>query len=177
MRAREGPALWGSELQGPSGMWQPACPLPLCDLAGPAPLAPDHQDTPQHEECHQGEVSHVPPSLSHLSPKPCRMACVQRRIILGNSDWSGSTSSGPKPSGYPGLLSSSLHIPNPSTGPMGSTCIPHLKPDHSSEPHHTFLAKVPLCLTWTFPPLLSLSHSQGSTQPTEQNDLLSLLKI
>lgn len=173
MRASEGPALWGSELQGPSGMWQPACPLPLCDLAGAAPLAPDHQDTPQHEECHQGEGSHVPPSLSHLSPKPCPMACVQNRtgelrlvrehVLLPQAQWSSWAPLFLTPHTQSIYRSHGLRL-HPAS-PIGS--------------HHTFLAKAPLCLTWTFPPLLSLSHRQGSTQPTEQNDLLSLslLKI
>ena len=58
--ASAGPALWGSQLQGPSVLWQPACPLPLSNLAGPALLASGHQDPPQHEEVHQGEG--VPPT-------------------------------------------------------------------------------------------------------------------
>lgn len=63
-----------------------------------------------------------------------------------------------------------IHLQVP-WAPLASS---HRQSDSPSEPLHTLLAKAPLCLTWTFPPLLSLSHSQGSPQPTEQNDLLSL---
>lgn len=76
-------------------MRQPACPLPLCDLAGSAPLAPNHQDTPQHEECHQGEGPHIPPSLGTMTVSViCHQDPVLRLVYRDGSHWGTQTGQG-----------------------------------------------------------------------------------
>lgn len=101
--ASAGSAHRKSQLQGPSVLWQPACPLPLFDLAGPALLASGHQDHSQHEKGHKGEeVLHTlfPQHhdwLSHLLQRPCSMPCIQRWIVLENSDGWGEHSLVPDP--------------------------------------------------------------------------------
>lgn len=95
-------------------------------------------------------------SCDYLLQRPCSMPCVQRWIVLQNSDGQGEHSLVLDPAVNPVLLSSSFHIINPSTQK------PYLKSDCFLKPHHTHL---PLYLTWSVHTPFCLVPTTSVTQP------------